>query len=88
MPQSTQKKLKRCGIPRLLRTMLREARAKGKFWCACPPKEGIKICLFAQMSTNKKINPAKSREAGETQKIKRCQGAESSLNKTNFTTVY
>jgi hypothetical protein len=54
MPQSTQKKLKRCGIPRLLRTMLKEARAKGKFWCGqnlpfCSKKtQKIKRCQEAE----------------------------------------
>ena len=56
-------------MPSLLRLTFGEALSKKANFGA------VKICLFAQIEHLSKINTAKSREAGEHTKIKRCQGA-------------
>jgi len=48
MPQSTEKKLMRCGIPRLLRTVLREALAQRQILVRS------KFAFLLKLSTNQK----------------------------------
>jgi len=43
-------------MPSLSRLRLEKCGQKGKFWCACPPKEGVEICLFAQIEHKSKNN--------------------------------